>query len=76
MFFNLKGHCFVFVFFVASVVATPQSLSSSFFFFKKIIYLLLIILMLHEWHQVSSLLSCVLFFLKCYFVKGKCNALN
>jgi hypothetical protein len=33
MFFNLKGHCFVFVFFVASVVATPQSLSSSFFLF-------------------------------------------
>jgi hypothetical protein len=31
-FFNLKCHCFVFVFFVASVVATPQSLSSSFFF--------------------------------------------
>jgi hypothetical protein len=54
-FFNLKCHCFVFVFFVASVVATPQSLSSSFFvFFRKEI-------MLHEWHQVSSLLSCVLF---------------
>jgi hypothetical protein len=50
-FLNLKCHCFVFVFFVASVVATPQSLSSSFYF----------ILMLHEWHQVSSLLSCILF---------------
>jgi hypothetical protein len=55
VFFNLKGHCFVFVFFVAIVVATPQSLSSSFFgFFKKK-------LTLPKWHQVSSLLSCVLF---------------
>jgi hypothetical protein len=31
-FLNLKCHCFVFVFFVTSVVATPQSLSSSFYF--------------------------------------------
>jgi hypothetical protein len=48
----------VFVFFVASVVATPQSLPSSlfvFFFFKKKK------IMLREWHQVSSLLACVLF---------------
>jgi hypothetical protein len=32
-FLNLKCHSFVFVFFVASVVATPQSLSYLLFFF-------------------------------------------